>query len=57
MEANRMVNNQFIAKLGSLDGNIVVRVAPSGEEFQVIVTDDADDSDRIKLVTGPYRCK
>jgi hypothetical protein len=56
MEANQMVNDQFIPKLRSLAGNIVVRVAPGGDEFRIIVTDDADDSDRIKLVTGPYRC-
>jgi beta-lactamase superfamily II metal-dependent hydrolase len=57
MEANRMVNNQWIPKLRSQDGNILVRVAPGGEEFRVIVTDDTVDSDRIKLVAGPYRCK
>jgi beta-lactamase superfamily II metal-dependent hydrolase len=56
MEANRLVNNQFISKLLSMDGNIIVRVAPGGDEFRIIVTDNADDSDRIKLVTGPYRC-
>jgi beta-lactamase superfamily II metal-dependent hydrolase len=56
MEANRMVNNQLIPKLRSLEGNIIVRVAPGGDEFQMFVTDDADDSDRIKMVTGSYRC-
>lgn len=56
MEANRMVNDQFIPKLRSLEGNIVVRVAPGGNEFQIIVTENTDDSDRVKLVTGPYRC-
>jgi hypothetical protein len=56
MEANRMVNNQLIPKLRSLEGNIIVRVAPGGNEFLVIVTDNADDSDQIKMVTGPYRC-
>ncbi len=52
-----MVNNQWIPKLRSQDGNIIVRVAVVGEEFRVIATDDTDDSDRIKLVAGPYRCK
>lgn len=56
MPANRIVNNQFIAKVRSTEGNIVVRVPPSGEQFHVIVTDNADDSDRIKLAAGPYRC-
>jgi beta-lactamase superfamily II metal-dependent hydrolase len=57
MEANRMVNNQWISKLRSLDGNIIVRVAPGGDEFRVIVTEDTDDSDRIKVLAGPYRCR
>jgi beta-lactamase superfamily II metal-dependent hydrolase len=56
MDANRMVNDQFIPKLRSLEGNIIVRVAPGGNEFQIIVTENTDDSDRVKLVTGPYRC-
>jgi hypothetical protein len=56
MEANRMVNNQFIGKLKSLEGNVIVRVAPGGDEFRVIVTDNTDDGDRIKMVAGPYRC-
>jgi hypothetical protein len=56
MEANRMVNNQFIPKLKSLEGNVIVRVAQGGDEFRVIVTDNADDTDRIKLMSGAYRC-
>jgi len=56
MEANRVVNNQFIPKLRSLEGNIIVRVAPGGNEFRIIVTDNTDGSDRVKLVTIPYRC-
>jgi beta-lactamase superfamily II metal-dependent hydrolase len=56
MEANQMVNNQFIPKLRSLEGNVIVRVAPGGDDFRIIVTDNADESDRIKLTTGPYRC-
>jgi hypothetical protein len=56
MEENRVFNNQFISKVKSLEGHIVVRVAPGGETFQVVVTDNSDDSDRVKLVSGPYRC-
>jgi hypothetical protein len=55
MAANKLVNNQFISKLKSLEGHVVVRVAPGGGEFRVIVCDNADDSDRVKAVFGPYR--
>jgi hypothetical protein len=56
MEANRTVNNQFISKLKSLSGHVVVRVAAGGGEFRVIVCDNSDDSDRVKAQFGPYAC-
>jgi hypothetical protein len=56
MDANRSVNNQFVLKLKSLEGHIVVRVAPGGGEFQIVVTDNSDDSDRVKLMSGPHLC-
>ena len=56
MEENRVFNNQFNSKMKSLDGHVVVRVAPGGETFEIVVTDNSDDSDRVKLVSGPYRC-
>jgi beta-lactamase superfamily II metal-dependent hydrolase len=56
MEENKVFNGQFNSKMKSLDGHVVVRVAPGGETFQIVVTDNSDDSDRVKLVTGPYHC-
>ncbi len=56
MEENKVFNNQFNSKMKSMDGHVVVRVAPGGETFQVVVTDNSDDSDRVKLVSGPYHC-
>jgi hypothetical protein len=56
MAANRIVNNQFISKLKSLEGHIVVRVAPGGREFRVVICDNEDDSNRVKAVFGPYPC-
>jgi hypothetical protein len=56
MEENRVYNGQFNSKMKSMDGHVIVRVAPGGETFQIAVTDNADDSDRVKLATGPYRC-
>jgi beta-lactamase superfamily II metal-dependent hydrolase len=54
MEENRVYNGQFNSKMKSFDGHVVVRVAPGGETFQIMVTDNSDDSDRVKLVSGPY---
>ena len=56
MPANQIVNNQFISKFKSLDGHVVVRVAPGGGDFKVIICDNSDDSDRVKGVFGPYSC-
>jgi hypothetical protein len=56
MEANRLVNHQFIGQVKSLEGHVIVRVAPGGETFRVIVTDNGDDADRVKMVAGPFRC-
>jgi len=56
MPANRTVNNQFISQLKSLEGHVIVRVAPGGGEFRVIVCSNLDDSDRLKAVFGPYIC-
>ena len=55
MPANRAVNNQYISKLKSLQGHIVVRVAPGGREFRVIVLDNTAASDRVTASFGPYR--
>jgi len=56
MAANRIVNNQFISKLKSLEGHIVVRAAPGGKQFRVVICDNEDDTDRVKAVFGPYPC-
>lgn len=56
MAANRAVNNQFLSKVKSLEGHVVVRVAPGGAEFRVEVCDNADDSGRVLVSSGPYRC-
>lgn len=57
MQENRVYNNQFNAKMKSFDGHVIVRVAPGGETFRIVVTDNSDNSDRIKLVAGPYHCQ
>jgi beta-lactamase superfamily II metal-dependent hydrolase len=56
MEESRIVNNQFVSKMKSMEGTIIVRVSPGGGDFRVIVTDNSDDSDRIRIVAGPYSC-
>ena len=39
----------------SSQGHVVIRVAPGGESYRVLVIDDGDERMRIKAVFGPYQ--
>jgi beta-lactamase superfamily II metal-dependent hydrolase len=45
---------RFSDQFKSSHGHVLVRVAASGETFQVLVLDDADESDRVVSTFGPY---
>ncbi len=55
-EANRLVV-VGLDKLASDHGHIVIRVAPGGDTFQVIVLDDSAETYRVKSVHGPYEAR
>jgi hypothetical protein len=40
-------------RLAARDGHVVVRVAPGGG-YQVIVTDNRDEGDRVTSLSGPW---
>lgn len=40
--------------LAADQGHIVVRVAPGGASYRVLVLDDSDESQRVRSVHGPY---
>ena len=46
---------RFSDHFKSQQGHVLVRVAPGGEEYQVIVIDDGDETGRVKAAFGPYR--
>jgi hypothetical protein len=52
MAENMLANHRLTSRLRSSDGHVVVRVAPGGERFRVVVTDNADEADRVKLVSA-----
>jgi len=41
-------------RLASRQGHVIVRVAPGGDRFEIVVTDNADEADRVIAVFGPY---
>jgi beta-lactamase superfamily II metal-dependent hydrolase len=53
-QANGLVNDRLTKRLSSAAGHVVVRVSPGGESFQVIITDNSDELDRVIDVFGPY---
>ena len=57
LEANRMVIGDSLNKLKSAQGHIVLRVAPGGGSFRVIVLEDSDESFRVKAIHGPYQSR
>ena len=52
---NFRVNARHMRRLRSVDGHVVIRVAPGGASFMIYVTDHQDESDTVKLTAGPYR--
>ncbi len=46
-----------LEKLTATQGHLVVRVAPGGASYQMIVLEDSDESFRIKSVHGPYESR
>jgi hypothetical protein len=55
-EANRLVV-VGLDKLASDHGHIVIRVAPGGDTYQVIILDDTTESYQVKSVRGPYQSR
>jgi beta-lactamase superfamily II metal-dependent hydrolase len=54
IEANRIVIGPLLDQLASAQGHVVVRVAPGGASYRVIVLDDAAETYAVKAVHGPY---
>ena len=54
LEANYQVIGSSLEKLKSAQGHIMVRVAPNGDSYKVIILNDDDTSLKIKAVFGPY---
>jgi hypothetical protein len=54
LDANRLVIGPLLDRLLGAQGHIVVRVAPGGASYQVIILDDTVESYAVKAVHGPY---
>jgi len=57
MEENKVVIGPDLEKLKSDQGHILVRVAPGGQSYQVIILDDSAESYKVTAVHGPYQSR
>jgi beta-lactamase superfamily II metal-dependent hydrolase len=46
-----------IERIASGQGHIVLRVAPGGDEYRVVIVDDTSESHRVTKVFGPYKSR
>jgi len=53
-QANRDVIGPLLDRLKSAQGHILLRVAPNGESFHVIILDDSAETFRVTAIFGPY---
>jgi beta-lactamase superfamily II metal-dependent hydrolase len=56
MKAENRIANRRIADFKSQNGHVVVRVAPGGQSFRVVILDNSDEQDRVIAEFGPYAC-
>jgi len=54
MRENFLTIERLAKRMRSHDGHVVVRVPPGGAWFYIAVTDNCHETDRVKLMTGPY---
>jgi beta-lactamase superfamily II metal-dependent hydrolase len=57
LEANKLVIGEMLSRLKSDDGHIVLRVAPGGDTYQILILDDRDEKMIVKAVHGPYQSR
>jgi beta-lactamase superfamily II metal-dependent hydrolase len=52
--ANELAHKWLTDRLAARGGHVVVRVAPGGASYRVVVTDNRDEGDRVLATWGPY---
>ena len=52
--ATALATGRFSDNFKSSQGHVLVRVAPGGARYSVLVLDDGDETDRVKARFGPY---
>jgi beta-lactamase superfamily II metal-dependent hydrolase len=56
MKEDNRIANKDVRNMKSTNGHVVVRVAPGGGSYEIVVTTNADESDYVVASYGPYKC-
>lgn len=51
--ANEMAHKWLTDRLAAREGHIVARVAPGGGSYRIVVTDNKDEADIVRSISGP----
>jgi hypothetical protein len=54
IEANKIVIGPLLDRLASSQGHIVIRVAPGGATYSIIILDDSAETFKVTKVFGPF---
>ena len=57
IDANKIVIGPLLDRLASSQGHIVIRVAPGGASYRVLILDDSAESYRVTKVLGPFESR
>lgn len=57
IEANKIVIGPLLDRLASSQGHILIRVAPGGASYRVLILDDSAESYRVTKVLGPFESR
>lgn len=52
--ANELAHKRLTDRMSSRSGHVVVRVAPGGDSYRVVITDCLDEEDRVTAEFGPF---
>ena len=55
LEEAKVTIGDWLPKLKSQSGHVVIRVEPGGKSYHVLVLDDTTESYAVKAIEGPYR--
>nr|WP_303657455.1 MBL fold metallo-hydrolase [Asticcacaulis aquaticus] len=57
LQANKDLNARFLPNMKSMQGHVVVRVAPDGATYRIFVLNSRLEGSPVDGIFGPYRCR